>query len=156
MVAIPTTSGVPQDSVLGSLLFILYIDDLQNVVSHSTLKLFADDVVLYREIKSPADCLLLQQNLDNIYSWTIKCLNASKCLAFLISNKRKLINFMNSITISWNSVVKYLGVHIQSNLSWSHHCKVVSSKARRSLNHLRHSLWGVTTAAKTCSLKVFS
>ena len=156
---LPVTLGVPQGSVLGPLLFILYIDDLQNVVSHSTLKLFADDVALYREIKRPADCLLLQQHLDNIYSWTFKWqlrLNASKCLAFLISNKRKLINFMyniNSITISWNSIVKYLGVHIQSTLSWSHHCKVVSAKARRSLNHLRHSLWGATTAAKSVAYK---
>ena len=156
---LPVTSGVPQGSVLGPLLFILYIDDLQNVVSHSTLKLFADDVALYREIKHPADCLLLQQDLDNIYSWTIKwqlCLNASNCLAFFISNKRKLINFMysvNSITISWNSIVKYLEVHIQSTLSWSHHCKVVSTKARRSLNHLRHSLWGATTAAKSVAYK---
>ena len=60
---------------------------------------------------------------------------------------------INSITISWNSIVKYLGVHIQSTLSWSHHCKVVSAKARRSLNHLRHSLWGATTAAKSVAYK---
>ena len=88
-----------------------YIDDLQNVVSHSTLKLvlFADDVTLYREIKNSADCLLLQQDLDNICSWTIKWqlpINVSKCLAFLISNKRILINFLykiNSVTTSWNS-----------------------------------------------------
>ena len=72
MVPIPVTSGVPQGSVLGPLLFISYIDDLQNAVSHSALKLFADDIALYIEIKTPADCLLLQQDLDNIYSWTIK------------------------------------------------------------------------------------
>ena len=57
---------------------------------------------------------------------------------------------IKSSTISWNSIVKY---HIQSTLSWSHHCKVVSSKARRSLNHLRHSLWGATTAAKSVAYK---
>ena len=131
----------------------------RNVVCYSTLKLFADDVALYREIKCSADCLLLQKDLDNIYLWTIKWqlrLNASKCLAFLISNKRKLIHFMykiNSVVISWNSIVRYLGVYIQSNLSWSHHCKVVSAKARRSLNHLRHSLWGATTTAKSVAYK---
>ena len=59
-----------------------YNDDLQSVIKHSTLKIFADDVALYREVASSADCLLLQQGLDNIYSWTIKWqlrLNASKC-----------------------------------------------------------------------------
>ena len=79
---LPVTSGVPQGSVLGPLLFILYIDDLQSVIKHSTLKIFADDVALYREVASSADCLLLQQDLDNFYSWTIKWqlrLNASKC-----------------------------------------------------------------------------
>ena len=79
---LPVTSGVPQGSVLGPLLFILYIDDLKTVVCYSTLKLFADDVALYREIKCSADCLLLQKDLDNIYLWTIKWqlrLNASKC-----------------------------------------------------------------------------
>ena len=60
---------------------------------------------------------------------------------------------INSVVISWNSIVRYLGVYIQSNLSWSHHCKVVSAKARRSLNHLRHSLWGATTTAKSVAYK---
>jgi len=69
--------------MLGSLLFLLYVDNLQSLVRHSTLKLFADDVALYREVTSPADCLLLQKDLDYIilYSWTVKwqlCLNASK------------------------------------------------------------------------------
>ena len=67
---LPVRSGVPQGSVLGPLLFLLYIDDLHNVVSNSTLKLFADNVALYREVKCSADCSLLQQDLDNISSWT--------------------------------------------------------------------------------------
>ena len=123
------------------------------------MQLFADDVALYRKVTSPADCLLLQKDLDNIYSWTINWqlrLNESKCLAFLISNKKKLITFMykiNTTSISWNSIVKYLGVHIKSNLSWSHHCKIVSAKAKRTLNFLHHSLWGATTTAKSVAYK---
>ena len=156
---LPVRSGVPQGSVLGPLLFLLYIDDLHNVVSNSTLKLFADDVALYREVKCSADCSLLQQDLDNISSWTTKWqlrLNASKCGVFPISNKRKPLTYkyeINGAIISWISIVKYLGVYIQSNLSWSHHCRTVSVKARQSLNYLRHSIWGATTAVKSVAYK---
>ena len=81
----PVRSGVPLGSVLGPLWFLLYVDDLRSVVRHSTLKLFADDVALYREVISPADSLLLQKDLDYIYSWTVTwqlCLNVSKCGIF--------------------------------------------------------------------------
>ena len=93
---------------------LLYIDDLYNVVSNSTLKLFTDDVALFREINCPVDCSMLQQDLDNIYSWTAKWqlwLNASKC-----GNKMKPPTYLytiNGVTVSWNSVVKHI---ILSNL----------------------------------------
>ena len=76
---------VPQGSVLGPLLFLLYIDDLHGTVKHSKLKLYADDVTLYQEIKSETDCELLQEDLDRICGWANKwslCLNTSKCETF--------------------------------------------------------------------------
>ena len=60
---LPVISGVPQGSVLGPLLFLLYINDLQEAVSYSELNVFADDVALYKEIKSSVDCDLLQEDL---------------------------------------------------------------------------------------------
>ena len=60
---------------------------------------------------------------------------------------------INGAIISWISIVKYLGAYIQSNLSWSLHCKTVSAKARQSLNYLRHSIWGATTAVKSVAYK---
>ena len=57
---IPVTSGVPQGSVLGPLLFLLYVNDISSVVSNSSVKLFADDITIYKEIVSPANVDLLQ------------------------------------------------------------------------------------------------
>ena len=62
------TSGVPQGSVLGPLLFICYINDLPKEVK-STLKLYADDVLFYRIIRSINDCEMLQKDLDIVNKW---------------------------------------------------------------------------------------
>ena len=62
--------GVPQGSVLGLLLFILYVSDLESVVKHSTVKLFADDVLLYVPVHSSTDCSAVQDDLAAILHWT--------------------------------------------------------------------------------------
>ena len=67
---LPVISGVPQGSVLGSLLFFLYIIDLQEAVSYSELTVFADDVAIYKEIKSSVDCDLLQEDINSVYFWS--------------------------------------------------------------------------------------
>ena len=62
------SSGVPQDTVLGPLLFLLFINDLPSSVT-STTKLFADDCLLYRRIKSPEDQVTLQKDLKSLQQW---------------------------------------------------------------------------------------
>ena len=62
------SSGVPQGSVVGPLLFSIYINDLADTVS-SKLRLFADDAVLYRRVSSLNDCRGIQEDLDRISSW---------------------------------------------------------------------------------------
>ena len=61
----PVLSGVPQGTVLGPLLVLVYINDLPDWVK-SEVRLFADDLILYREMKTPADCDVLQQDINSL------------------------------------------------------------------------------------------
>ena len=79
----PVLSGVPQGTVLGSLMFLLYVNDIGAKVSPQTsVKMFADDCLLYRTINSDADERQLQQDLDTmiewINTWPLR-FNAAKC-----------------------------------------------------------------------------
>ena len=88
------TSGVPQGSVLGPLLFICYINDLPKEVN-SAVKLYADDVLLYRAIHSIADRDMLQKDLDIINKWAESwqmTFNLSKCELVRVTNKSTLWN----------------------------------------------------------------
>ena len=90
----PVTSGVPQGSVLGPLLFLLYIDELSSIPNVCKLKLFADDVLLYFCVKSVKDCQLLQNDLSAIVSWSKLWqlnLNPLKCEALSIPTKGSLL-----------------------------------------------------------------
>ena len=86
---INVTSGVPQGSVLGPTLFLLYINDINNNVN-STVRLFADDSLLYRPIWSQTDHEILQKDLEMLTSWANKwqmSFNVSKCKVLSITKK---------------------------------------------------------------------
>ena len=67
----PVLSGVPQGTVLGPLLFSLYINDISSDIE-SEIRLFADDCVCYREIKDEKDTMKLQRDIDRLGSWARK------------------------------------------------------------------------------------
>ena len=110
-------SGVPQGSVLGPLLFILYIDDPHHSVTNSSLKIFADDITIYKVAADAPDCHVLQGDLAHVFDWTVAWqvqLNPGKCEALNISNKRGPIQFDYSINggvIQWKPFVRYLGIY---------------------------------------------
>ena len=65
------TSGIPQGSVLGPILFVLYINDLPDIISEGTwIFLFADDTKIFREIRSDEDKVILQRDIDKMVEWS--------------------------------------------------------------------------------------
>ena len=120
----PITFGVPQGSVLGPLLFNIFIADIsQNMATNCIL--FADDTLLYQPIKSPEDELLLQSDLTAIQRWSElngMQLNPTKTKVVHISRSRKPAAFPNYMyklygsSLATNPTFKYLGVTINSSL----------------------------------------
>ena len=65
----PVTSGVPQGSVLGPLLFLLFVNDLP-CSTDSVVKLYVDDILMFRSIKNPSDYQALQNDLNKLAHWS--------------------------------------------------------------------------------------
>jgi hypothetical protein len=139
------SSGVPQASVLGSALFLLYINDIQDQVQ-SKMRLFADDSILYREIEQPEDHAILQKDLEALADWSSTWLmhfNIKKCAILSITRKRKPSQHQYSIcgeALERVSQHDYLGVAISHDLRWDAHCQKIRQKANRTLGLLRRTL----------------
>ena len=143
----PVLSRVPQGSVLGPLLFI-YIDVVSSLkLSENTvLNLYADDMLLYKQIKCCEDYWQLQLDIDKISSWVDSnhlSLNPGKCKTML-SRKRNL-NYppqflLNKVLLEQVETCKYLGVLISSDLSWSKHVHSICAKGKKLIGLLYRRL----------------
>ena len=145
--AVNVRSGVPQGTVLGPLLFLLYINDIGSNIS-STIKLFADDCLLYRRIETTNDTDLLQEDLEKLSDWSklwLMNFNVKKCNSMSITTKKKVLTPHEPYNISGSALERvseatYLGVIISANLSWKKHQSMTISKATSSLHFLRRNL----------------
>ena len=132
---IGVTSGVPQGSVIGPLLFLLYINDLPDSVEHSSSSLFADDSMISRNVKSEEDAQLLQDDLNKLQEWENRWMmqfNPDKCEVLTVTNERKPTQFDYTIhgqTLQKVKNSKYLGLSIDRKLSWNSHIDMISKKA---------------------------
>ena len=135
-------SGVPQGSVLGPILFILYINDLPDAIK-SSCKIFADDTKLIQAIRDLKSIEHLQQDLEALQNWskTWKLeFNASKCKVLHIGKKNPLASYsMNEKELTSVKEEKDLGCIMRADLKQSSNIKHHISKANRLLGMIRRT-----------------
>jgi len=142
---VPVDSGVPQGSVLGPTLFLLYINDLPTSLS-SIARLFADDTLAHKTISSTRDQEVLQEDLDRLAEWEqtwMMSFHPDKCQALHITRKRvpQTMNYkLHGHTLVSTKEAKYLGVTITYNLTWCTHIANITNKASRTLGFLRRNI----------------
>ena len=130
---VPVVSGVPQGTVLGPLLFLLFINDLPDNITSNT-RLFADDCIVYRTIPSTADTNVLQENLYKLAEWEKTWgmdFNPQKCSVQSTTRSRSPITHSYTLkgqVLECSKSTKYLGVDIESDLSWKQHINRVTKK----------------------------
>ena len=137
---LPVSSGVPQGSILGPLLFLIYMNDLQSYINHSSLYTFADDTKFGNRMNSSADCDLLQQDINNICRWS----KDSQLCFFLRFHSPKISEikrnyFINDSTIQLKISCRDLSVIFSSDLSWSKHVQHILSKAYNQLYFIKRT-----------------
>ena len=132
--------GVPQGSILGPLLFTLYINDLPKVVEESGVVLYADDSTLFASSKYPANIQISLNNdlgrLDKWFKQNKLNLNSKKSEFLLVSNPRIKHRFSEiKIEVGGNQLavkdhIKMLGVTLSEDLSWERHTKILIGNLR--------------------------
>ena len=157
---LPVLSGVPQGSVLGPLLFLIYINDVASLhyTPGTDLNIFADDMLLYRCIDSQEDVQYLQEDSDTTCHWVRNnhlALNPSKCKYMIVSRKRKQAStptiLLEGTPLERADTFKYLGVILSSDLSWTPQVESVCTKAKKLLGLLYrrfHNNTGTNTLLK--------
>ena len=151
-------SGVPQGTVLGPLLFLLYINDLPENLN-STVRLFADDCVLYNTISTPQDAAILQRDLETLSTWEQiwqMSFNPEKCFVLRIPASRSPIisNYtLGNSTLQETSSHSYLGVDISNNLKWDTHIDRISASANKTIGFIRRNLRPCTVEARSTAYK---
>ena len=148
-----TSCGVPQGSILGPLLFLIYINDLPDSVENANITMFADDTSLFRSFKNIGELdMELLPAFTNICKW-LKAnklsLNTVKTEFMIIGTSQRVGHldiapettpyalFVNDASIKRVKQVKHLGLIIDENLTWEHHINYISQKIKRNVSILK-------------------
>ena len=143
--SIPVSSGVPQGSVLGPILFLAYINDLPDQVK-SRVRLFADDTAMYLALDKQGDSEILQKDLESLEKWEKlwdMSFNPSKCQVIHVTRSKspsRTIYYLHGCALESVSSAKYLGVTVSEDLSWSDHINNITKKANQTLGFIKRNI----------------
>ncbi len=142
------TCGVPQGSILGPLLFLLYINDMPESLNYSTPSLYADDTEIYASCNDCGDLVhKINNDLENIRKWMIKNklqIHPSKSKHMFIASAYNLKNKLSDSPILINNkpipkIDHYscLGVDMDERMSWEKHVECICSKVSAGIGAMR-------------------
>ena len=139
-----TNIGVPQGSILGPLLFLIYINDMNRCMKHLSCIHYADDTSVFIEGSSLSELVpKINEDLENILKWlnlNKLSLNINKSYFMIFSNKNPdtfLDLRINGITLQPCTSIKFLGIHLDNKLNFVNHIKNLSNKISKSLGIMR-------------------
>ena len=138
------TSGAPRGTVLGLLLFLLYVNDLPNNLK-SSIRLFSDDALLYGIVSNDVDGDQLHEDLKKLEMWQSKwqmSFNPAKRKTICLSTKkvppqRKCV--FCGVELEQVGSISYLGVILNKKLKWSNHASSISGKASKVLGLIKET-----------------
>ena len=136
-------SGVHQGSVLGPILFLIYINDLDDSIT-SNVRKFADDTKLFRKVNTDGDKQHLQNDLDRLVKWSEKwqmLFNFGKCKCLHTGHGNLNVNYKMGNTVLGTTVKeKDLGVTISADMKVSEQCGIAGSKGNQILGLIRRNI----------------
>ena len=155
---LPVCSGVPNGSILGPALFLLYVNDLLEAPTSSRATMFADDTKIFSLIKSQDDVIALQTGLGSLEHWsTVSGLsfNQSKCKRQMLTRKKVPVTSsykLHDSIVSSTDSERDLGVWVSSDLTWKKQVNEQTAKANKIMGYARRNTLSIkNTAARQAS-----